>query len=324
MIAVELEHGQFALGTVAYRQRAFPALLLPGERVFDLTRAGCESVAALLVDWDPALALLRGLAATPPTDVVDLAEVSVELPYAPTQILQSGANYRTHVVDLAVDREIGRRPGMSIEDLRAEAEAMMDARISGGEPYVFLGAASALTGPFGDVVLPERGDHDWELELAVVIGRGGRHIAAGRAFEHVAGYTICNDITTRDLVNRADMPAIGTDWLRAKNSPTFLPTGPWIVPAEFVADPAELQITLKLNGEAMQDAPTSDMMFSVARLIAYVSASVGLRAGDLLLTGSPAGNGSHFGRYLQPGDVLEGSITGLGTQVNRCRSEEKS
>jgi 2,4-didehydro-3-deoxy-L-rhamnonate hydrolase len=322
--AVELESNQFAIGTVAREEREFPALLLSEGRVLDLARAGCDSIAALLADWGPSLAWLEALAATPPAEVIDLAQLRVVLPYTPTQILQSGANYRTHVVDLAVDREIGRRPGMSIEELRAEAEAMMDARISGGEPYVFLGAGSALAGPFDDIVLPQRGDHDWELELAVVIGRAGRHVPPERALEHVAGYTICNDITTRDLVNRADMPAIGTDWLRAKNAPTFLPTGPWIVPAAFVADPAKLQITLTLNGEPMQDAPTSDMMFGVARLIAYVSDWVGLRAGDLLLTGSPAGNGSHYGRYLAPGDLLEGSITGLGTQRNRCIAEGAS
>ncbi|HEY1777213.1 MAG TPA: fumarylacetoacetate hydrolase family protein [Solirubrobacteraceae bacterium] len=322
MNTVELEAHQFAIGTVVHEQREFPALLLPQRRVLDLGRVGCESVGALLGDWDPALAWLEALAAAPPSGLLDLADLRISVPYVPTQILQSGANYRTHVVDLAVDREIGRRPGMSIEELRAEAEAMMDARISGGEPYVFLGASSALAGPYDDIVLPAHGDHDWELELAVVIGRSGRHVPPQRALEHVAGYTICNDITTRDLVNRADMPAIGTDWLRAKNAPTFLPTGPWIIPAAFVGDPAKLQITLELNGETMQDAPTSDMMFTVTRLIAYLSDWIGLRAGDLLLTGSPAGNGSHYGRYLAPGDVVDGSITGLGTQRNQCVAED--
>jgi 2-keto-4-pentenoate hydratase/2-oxohepta-3-ene-1,7-dioic acid hydratase in catechol pathway len=117
------------------------------------------------------------------------------------------------------------------------------------------------------------------------------------------------------------MPVIGSDWLRSKNSPTFLPIGPWIVPAQFAGDPGSLHIELKLNGDTMQDESTADMMFGVARLIAFVSESAGIRSGDLLLTGSPAGNGAHYNRYLRPGDVIEGSITGLGTQRNHCVAE---
>jgi 2-keto-4-pentenoate hydratase/2-oxohepta-3-ene-1,7-dioic acid hydratase in catechol pathway len=296
-------------------------MLVEGESVVDLSALGVESVAALLADWDASVGRLERVASEGSVEPTPLADLRVLAPYLPPQILQSGANYRTHVIDLAVDREIGLRPGMSRDELRAEAEAMMDARIAGGEPYVFLGALSALAGPFDDVVLPPEGDHDWELELAAVIGRGGRHVPVETALEHVAGYTICNDLTTRDLVQRVDLPAIGSDWLRSKNSPTFLPTGPWIVPAAFVADPSDLRITLKLNGEAMQDESTRDMIFGVARLVSYVSHWVGLRAGDLLLTGSPAGNGSHYGRYLRDGDVLEGSINGLGEQRNRCVEE---
>lgn len=317
---MDLPDGQWALGTVAVRGRAFPALLLPGERVLDLTGAGFRTAEEIVSAWGRSLPDLERAAAAP-RDTLPLSDVEVRLPYRPTQILQSGANYRTHVIDLAVDREIGRRPGMSIQDLRAEAAAMMDARIANGEPYVFLGALSACSGPYDDVVLPPEGDHDWELELGVVIGRGGRRIPVEKALDHVAGYTIANDLTTRDLVHRADMPPIGTDWLRGKNAPTFLPIGPWIVPARFVGDPGDLRIVLRLNGEPMQDASTADMMFGVARLIAYVSQWVGVRAGDLLLTGSPAGNGTHYGRYLRPGDVLEGTIAGLGTQRQTCVAE---
>lgn len=318
---MQLPAGQWALGTVAANGRSFPAMLVEGESVVDLSALGVESVAALLADWDASVGRLERVASEGSVEPTPLADLRVLAPYLPPQILQSGANYRTHVIDLAVDREIGLRPGMSRDELRAEAEAMMDARIAGGEPYVFLGALSALAGPFDDVVLPPEGDHDWELELAAVIGRGGRHVPVETALEHVAGYTICNDLTTRDLVQRVDLPAIGSDWLRSKNSPTFLPTGPWIVPTAFVADPSDLRITLKLNGEAMQDESTRDMIFGVARLVSYVSHWVGLRAGDLLLTGSPAGNGSHYGRYLRDGDVLEGSINGLGEQRNRCVEE---
>ena len=128
---------------------------------------------------------------------------------------------------------------MSREQAEAKGARIMDERIAVGEPYVFLGAASAITGPYDDIVLPARGEtHDWELELAAVIGIGGRHIPRDEALSHVAGYTIANDLTTRDLVYRPDLKAIGSDWLRAKNAPTFLPLGPWIVPGAVRRGPA--------------------------------------------------------------------------------------
>jgi 2,4-diketo-3-deoxy-L-fuconate hydrolase len=167
-------------------------------------------------------------------------------------------------------------------------------------------------------VLPRRGErHDWELELAAVIGRRARYVTEEDALDHVAGYTIANDLTTRDLVHRPDLAAIGSDWVRGKNAPTFLPTGPWIVPAQFVDDPMDLRITLRLNGETMQDESTGDMIFGVARLVSYASSLVELRPGDLLLTGSPAGNGTHYDRFLRTGDVIDAEITGLGRQRNR-------
>jgi 2,4-diketo-3-deoxy-L-fuconate hydrolase len=125
-------------------------------------------------------------------------------------------------------------------------------------------------------------------------------------------------------VFRRDMPAIGTDWLRSKNAPGFTPLGPYLVPAEFVDDPADLQVTLKLNGRTMQDESTQDMIFGVARLVSYISQHVPLLPGDLVLTGSPAGNGMHWGRLLRDGDVMDGSVTGLGAQRTRCVAEESA
>ncbi len=176
-----------------------------------------------------------------------------------------------------------------------------------------------MCGPQDDVVLPPTGTkHDWELELGVVIGADAHLIPRDRAMYCVAGYVIVNDLSTRDRIFRPDMPSLGTDWLAGKNAPTFLPLGPWFTPAQFVPDPMKLQIRLALNGKVMQDATTSDMIFDIPRLIEHVSAITPLRPGDLLLTGSPAGNGAHYGRYLQAGDVMESTITGLGTQRNRC------
>ena len=303
----------WALGTFSDEIDTFPGLVLDERSVVDLRGHGWASVREIFEDWASAETSLDTLACAGES-VMPLDGLSVRAPVVPDQILQSGANYRRHVLDiiLAEERERG---SMSEEDAREMGERIMDERSGHGEPYVFLGAASALCGPYDAVRLPERGiQHDWEVELAAVIGAGGRHIARDEALGHLAGYTIANDLTTRDVLYREDLKAIGTDWLAAKNAPTFLPVGPWIVPARFVADPQDLVIRLELNGEVMQDASTADMIFDVATLISYVSTLVDLRPGDLLLTGSPAGNGKARGRFLRDGDVMVSSIT------NRCHA----
>jgi 2-keto-4-pentenoate hydratase/2-oxohepta-3-ene-1,7-dioic acid hydratase in catechol pathway len=142
-----------------------------------------------------------------------------------------------------------------------------------------------------------------------------------RALDHVAGYTICNDLTSRDALIRPDARGMGLDWLAGKNSPTFLPVGPLLVPAAHAGDPADLQIVLKVNGQTMQDESTADMVFDVRALISFISNVTEMHAGDLLLTGSPAGNGASLGVFLAPGDVMEGTVTGLGTQRNVCVAE---
>jgi len=245
-------------------------------------------------------------------------ELTPLAPFRPGQIFQSGANYKTHVVQLMVAAAAEKGDDDPERTLR-ESTALMTERAEHGTPYVFVGLPSAVCGPRDDVILPAIGaQHDWELELGVVIGTEAYQVSRDEALGHVAGYTIVNDITTRDRVFRPDMPGLGTDWLAGKNSPTFLPLGPWLVPAPFVPEPMDLRITLKLNGETMQDETTADMIFGIAELIAHVSSITPLRPGDLLLTGSPAGNGAHYGRYLREGDIMESTITGLGTQRNRC------
>ncbi len=317
--------GTFArAGDAPGPRRPFPGLVLDQERVIDLAGYGWDCVRDVLRSWDRAADVLSHLAADGPAGVgtTPLDELTVLPPLVPDQVLQSGANYRRHVMDIIVAEE-RERGTLSEEQAREMAARVMDQRVATGEPYVFLGAVSAICGPYDDVVLPARGaQHDWELELAAVIGTGGRHIAPEQGLAHVAGYTIANDLTTRDLVYRSDLEAIGTDWLRAKNAPTFLPLGPWIVPARFVGDPQDLTITLTVDGAVMQDESTADMIFDVATLVSYASTLVTLRPGDLLLTGSPAGNGMHHRRFLEAGDVIDGAITGLGSQRNLCVSEE--
>ncbi|MGC0327411.1 2,4-diketo-3-deoxy-L-fuconate hydrolase [Streptomyces sp. SAI-170] len=320
--------GPFALATLSAPDGpAFPALVTPDAQVLDLRTALGDSRATtrtLLDDWETVLPRLRALADDRRGDQRPLADFRVHAPVEPRQVFQSGANYRQHVIDLHVahrtpgdDRPEGER--------RAEAAEIMDRRAAEDLPYVFLGLPSAITGPYDDVVLPAWAQQpDWELELAAVIGRPAHRLSVEDALEYVAGYTIANDLTDRATVFRRDMPQIGTDWLRSKNAPGFTPLGPWIVPAESVANPDDLRVTLKLNGETMQDESTKDMIFKVARMVSYASQTAQLLPGDLVLTGSPAGNGMHWGRLLRDGDVMEGSITGLGVQRTRCVAEDAS
>ncbi|MEU6537778.1 fumarylacetoacetate hydrolase family protein [Streptomyces sp. NPDC047000] len=317
--------GPFALATLsAPAGPRFPALVTPDGRALDLRAAFDDerlTVLGLLERWETALPRLRTLAAASGGARTPLADLRVHAPVEPRQVFQSGANYRQHVIDLHVAH---RAPGDERPEAerRAEAAEIMDRRAAEDLPYVFIGLPSAITGPYDDVVLPpEAGKPDWELELAVVIGRPAYRVSVADAPAHIAGYTIANDLTDRATVFRRDMPQIGTDWLRSKNLPGFTPLGPWIVPAASIGDPDDLRVTLKLNGETMQDESTKDMIFKVARMVSYASQSARLLPGDLVLTGSPAGNGMHWGRLLRDGDVMEGSVTGLGAQRTRCVAE---
>jgi 2-keto-4-pentenoate hydratase/2-oxohepta-3-ene-1,7-dioic acid hydratase in catechol pathway len=315
--------GPYALGTFR-ADREFAGLVV-GSRVHPIDEiAGLRepSVRGLLESWAAVRPELATMAdRDSPEAALDLDSLSVLPPVQPRQIFQSGANYRTHVMDLAV---ADRKPGdtRTDEEIRAEIGRLQDERSAAGEPYVFTGVVSAMCGAYDDIVLPVgTSKNDFELELAAVIGRPARRVPLSDALSHVAGYTIVNDITTREWVWRRDLPELGTDWFKAKNSPTFLPTGPFVVPAEFVGDPMDLQVTLRLNGDVMQNESTKDMIFDVAQLVAYCSQVATLLPGDLVLTGSPAGNGIHWGRLLQPGDVMESEITGLGGQYNTCVAE---
>jgi len=323
----------FSLGTFSIAGGPeFPGLVI-GEEVFALAEIdrrlrpqgnalkGVSSTLALFDNWEHDFPLLQGAA----KDLVGgapLTSLKVHAPVAPRQIFCAGANYHKHVVDLVVDGAMARDPTAEREAIRARAEAIMKQRAESGMPFVFMGAPSSIIGPFDDFEVPyDVSQPDWELELAAVIGREARRVPAAQALEHVAGYTIANDITSRELVNRPDVPQMGMDWLAAKCSPGFLPLGPSVTPAAFVGDPQALQIILRLNGEVMQDESTADMIFGVARIIEFISSHVRLLPGDVVLTGSPSGNGTHYGRFIGAGDVLEGSIAGLGVQRNRCVAE---
>jgi 2,4-diketo-3-deoxy-L-fuconate hydrolase len=280
------------------------------------------SVMDLLENWNQSLDFLHQYAAiaragSVPALAMPSLDIRSPLEY-PRQIFCTGANYRKHVVDLTVDMGVGPE-GLDSEGLRSWATEMMEKRAKEGEPYSFTKPVSAIAGPTDPLVVPATTTKlDWEIELGVVIGPGGYNIPLADAMDHVAGYVIVNDISARDLIARTDYKMLGTDWLRAKGQPGFLPVGPLFVPACFISDPYDLSLRLTVSGKIMQDETTADMLFDIARQIEYTSRYARLLPGDIICTGSPAGNGTHYNRYLQPGDVMTAEITGLGRQVVEC------
>ncbi|EJM22922.1 2-keto-4-pentenoate hydratase/2-oxohepta-3-ene-1,7-dioic acid hydratase [Pseudomonas sp. GM21] len=337
---------QFALGMFsAAGGPAFPGVVI-NERVIALEalRPACARLGVylpqgrdlfdILQEWSSTMGALTqvvqevGLDPTLSAVALPLETLLVHAPLdRPRQVICCGANYFKHVVDLIVAGEVGNSPetaGMDKDQLRTYAQNLMKERSLHGSPYAFSKPAATITGPYDPIILPKHAKKpDWELELAVVIGKTARHVSREHALDYVAGYTIANDLTSRDHIwRRDDMKAMGTDWISSKSSPTYLPLGPFVVPAIFITDPQNLRLTLKLNGEVMQDEVTSDMIFDVARQIEYLSGLVQLNPGDIICTGSPAGNGTHYNRFLQPGDVLDCAITGLGSQRNLCLNEQ--
>jgi 2,4-didehydro-3-deoxy-L-rhamnonate hydrolase len=315
----------FVIGSFGLHGDDFPAAVV-GSRAYDLRKVlpGIRATHDLFAEWDANLdAISRFLSEQDSTGrraghaLEDLRPLPPVLPVG--AVIAAGANYREHVLQLAVAHKLGRSDATD-EQLRNEAADEIDERARSGNPYVWAGLSSAVSGAHDDVYLPAVGDDvDWEVELGVIISRPGFGISVEDAASYIAGYTICNDLSIRSLIPRRDVAMMGTDWFRSKNAPGFYPTGPYLKPARFVPNASELRIQLRLNGDLMQDADADDLLFDIPQLISYVSAHVALRPGDMLITGSPAGNGSHYGRFLREGDVMEASITGLGTQRNNVR-----
>jgi 2,4-diketo-3-deoxy-L-fuconate hydrolase len=186
------------------------------------------------------------------------------------------------------------------------------------EPTLFIKANSAINGPTDAIVRPPDGTKlDYEVELGAVIGRDARNVGEADAMKHVAAYCIVDDFSERKF----QMEHGGTT-TKGKSADTFAPIGPWLVTADEVPDPQGLEVWTTVNGESRQRGHTKNMVFTVRHLIAYVSRFMSLRAGDILSTGTPAGvaHGMKPPRYVQPGDVVEMGITGLGVQKNRVIS----
>jgi len=304
------------------------AVLVSGERFVPLSHWGeGRDLPALLRDWPNVSAQLGAWAADQGAFAAggDFAAADVRMPYRPGQVFCIGANYKKHVVGLIMgdpSMRTSEHDNVDPAELKARVEAMMDARAK-APPFAFLKLPASVIGPRDEVILPYDVEKpDWELELGVVIGRRAHRVSEAEAMEHVAGFAVVNDVTARELIFRRDGSAIGADWLSGKSFPTFLPFGPMIVPRECIADPYDLAMKLSVNGKVYQDETTADMMASIERQIAYLSSRVVLEPGDLICTGSPYGNGSAFGVFLKPGDVMEATIAGLGKQRNVCVAEK--
>ncbi len=181
------------------------------------------------------------------------------------------------------------------------------------EPMMFMKALSSLTGPNDEVMIPKDSTHtDWEVELAVVIGKTARYVSKEDALDHVAGYAIANDVS-----ERFNQKQRGSQWSKGKGHDSFCPVGPWLVTPDEVGDHQNLDMFLDVNGQRMQTGNTKTMIFDVAELISYVSEYITLYPGDLMITGTPPGVGEGkkpTAIYLKAGDTMKLGIAGLGEQ----------
>lgn len=227
----------------------------------------------------------------PTAETVALAQVRLLAPVDPPNVLALGLNYSPHATESK----------MALPD----------------RPLLFLKATTSVIGPGEAIVLPAMApaEVDYEAELCLVIGRPARHVSEAEALDYVLGYTCGNDVSARNCQLRED-----TQWARGKSFDTFCPLGPWI---ETELEPDAVRVTSRLNGQVMQDAGTEELIFNCRHLISYLSRAMTLLPGTVIMTGTPEGVG--FVRqppvYLQPGDVIEVEIEGIGTLSNPVVAE---
>ncbi len=191
-----------------------------------------------------------------------------------------------------------------------------------GEPVLFFKASSSLTGPNDNIVIPKGSvKTDWEVELAIIIGKKASYVEESDALEFVAGYTLHNDVSERTFQLER-----GGQWVKGKSADTFAPLGPWVATKDEIPDTDNLDLWLKVNGEILQSSNTSDMLFKIPFLVSYISQYMTLLPGDVISTGTPFGVGMGFNppRYLNPGDVVELGITGLGEARQEAVSYEST
>jgi 2-keto-4-pentenoate hydratase/2-oxohepta-3-ene-1,7-dioic acid hydratase in catechol pathway len=272
-----------------------PAATLTGA---ELPSGAMTDMLALISSSAGTLAQIAALVEIAPEGTLlalDEVELLAPIPRARKNIFCVGRNYAEHAAESlrAVGREVKLPPA----------------------PNIFTKAVTAVIGPNAEIPYDPSvsSQLDWEVELGVVIGRGGRHIPREDALSHVFGYTVVNDLSARDVQNRP-----GMQWFLGKSLDGSCPMGPVIVTADEIADPQALNLRLAVNGAVKQEDTTAHMLFDVAAIIAEISRFLTLEPGDIIATGTPAGVG--FARtppeFLQPGDVMETTVEGMGTLRN--------
>lgn len=277
--------------------------LQPGSLLAGLAPRGLAEILRCWTDIETDLFALATRAIDTSSKLTPLPDTaSLAAPYVPPRIFAAASNYIEHANEMGTV-------------LAQKAESA---------PYMFLKATSSVIGPGEAIVLPPTtAKVDWEVELAAVIGRGGKNIPVDKALEHVAGYTVFNDISARDLTRRNDFP-FKFDWFQGKSFDTFGPLGPWIVPGRVIGDPQTLCMTLTVNDTLMQDDSTASMIFTVAEQVSYLSSILTLAPGDLIATGTPDGVGLGRGTFLKAGDVVSASIEKIGALTNPVTADSAS
>lgn len=287
----------WSLATYQASDTIAPAILLAdGAVVAPPELKQWASVLEILDDWEQAVDVLAGLALDG-APVVEYDSLLAPIRW-PRKVICAGVNYRRHIREMG-----GEVPGPD------------------WTPFFFMKPpTTTVIGPTDSITLhaADSARYDWEAELAVVIGIGGRDIAVEDALGHVAGYCVANDVTARGNHKRTNVPieAFVYDWFASKSIDQSLPLGPGVTPAFLVPDPQDLHMRLWVNGELQQDESTSDMICTVAEIIAAASKIVTLEPGDVIPTGTPSGVGAGRGLYLRSGDVVRTTIDGLGTLEN--------
>jgi 2-keto-4-pentenoate hydratase/2-oxohepta-3-ene-1,7-dioic acid hydratase in catechol pathway len=264
------------------------------------------SVLDVLADWDAAHKLLDAAAKAPKGDGKPVKQAKLLAPVRwPGTIYCAGANYQDHAEEMW--KAAGQPPQPDPHEL-------------GLKPWFFIKAARSVTDPDAKVSISKYSKKmDWEAELAVVIGRKARDLTLENALSCVAGYTVGNDLSARDLGFRPQLPESSpfrADWIRHKSFDGSCPLGPWIMPAAYVSNPSKLAIKLWVNDTLKQNSNSGNMIFTIAEQISHLSTGITLYPGDVIMTGTPAGVGAGRGEFLKAGDVVKVEIAEIGSITN--------
>jgi 2,4-didehydro-3-deoxy-L-rhamnonate hydrolase len=320
----------FQLATLAKPGGSRFAAIVLGDDAIDLAAAhashrasarsgvlsSTNSILDLLENWDANFSVLQDIVAHIEKEglrpgAAKLASLRALPPVTrPGKMFYAAQNFQEHVDEML-------RAGMT----PAGGPAFTGEKAT-TQPYLFLKAPSCLAGAHDDIAIPlGMKKIDWEAEIALAIGKSGKHIKAEHALEHVAGFMTTNDVSCRDMQIRPDRPGLRSDWLGGKSHDNFAPMGPFLVPRAFVPNHMNLFIRLTVNGEVKQNGNTSQFIFTPEEQIEYASNILTVETGDIFSCGTCGGVGQGTSSFLKPGDVMETEIENLGRMRNRFVAE---